>query len=104
MATSRKRRKAKAVRAKTRSKAGAKASTAAIPSTGAVTLDEARALARAKQPKLAMRAMRKGAAPALELRSYAGPPRLPLAPGNQRHPHVLLLPQPIFGGRRRSHR
>lgn len=44
-----------------------------------------------------------GAAPALELRSYAGPPRLPLAPGNQRHPHVLPPPQPIFGGRRRSH-
>ncbi len=35
----------------------------AAPSTGPVTLDEARALAQAKQPKLAMRAVRKTAAP-----------------------------------------
>lgn len=35
----------------------------AAPSTGPVTLEEARALAQAKQPKLAMRAVRKAAAP-----------------------------------------
>jgi hypothetical protein len=41
----------------------AAAKTKAAPSTGPVTLDEARALAQAKQPKLAMRAVRKTAAP-----------------------------------------
>jgi hypothetical protein len=35
----------------------------AAPSTGPVTLEEARALAQAKQPELAMRAVRKAAAP-----------------------------------------
>ena len=46
---------------KAATKAAAKAK--AAPSTGPVTLDEARALAQAKQPKLAMRAVRKTAAP-----------------------------------------
>ena len=40
-----------------------KATTKAAPATGPVTLDEARALAQAKQPKLAAHAMRKTAAP-----------------------------------------
>ena len=40
-----------------------KATTKAAPSTGPVTLDEARALARAKQPKLAAQAVRKAATP-----------------------------------------
>ena len=46
---------------KVATKAAAKAK--AAPDTGPVTLDEARALARAKQPKLAARAVRKTAAP-----------------------------------------
>jgi hypothetical protein len=55
----------KASSAKTRSaKTRARKATAKVaPSTGPVTLDEARALARAKQPKLAAQAVRKAAAP-----------------------------------------
>jgi hypothetical protein len=54
-------------RAKTRAKAIA-------PDTGPVTLDEAKALAQAKQPKLALRAVRKTAAP----------PASPAAVGSER--------------------
>ena len=62
MAALGKRRKARKVaRAKTGTKARTKKTIAA--DTGPVTLAEARALAQAKQPKLAMRAIRKGAAP-----------------------------------------
>jgi hypothetical protein len=57
MAASPKRRK---TRKTARPKSGAKAIAA---DTGPVTLAEARALARAKHPKLAARAMRKGAVP-----------------------------------------
>ncbi|MCK1511363.1 SGNH/GDSL hydrolase family protein [Bradyrhizobium sp. 190] len=54
----------KASRAKGRAgKVTAKAAAKSVPATGPVTLDEARALAQAKQPKLAMRAVRKTAAP-----------------------------------------
>jgi hypothetical protein len=57
MAAAAKRKRArKTTRAKVRSKTNA-------ADTGPVTLDEARALARAKRPKLAARAMRKDAAP-----------------------------------------
>jgi hypothetical protein len=51
----------KAVAKKATTKAAAKAK--AAPATGPVTLEEARALARAKQPKLAAQAVRKTAAP-----------------------------------------
>ena len=51
-------------RRKTRKTARPKARTKAIAAgTGPVTLAEAKALARAKHPKLAARAMRKGAVP-----------------------------------------
>src|SRR6478672_6423076 len=60
MAFSAKRRKARKAPAKARSKARAKSTAAVI---GPVTLDEARALARAKHPKQAMRAVRKSAMP-----------------------------------------
>jgi hypothetical protein len=51
-------------RPKTRPKARPKARAKAVaPDTGPVTLDEAKALAQAKQPKLALRAVRKTAAP-----------------------------------------
>lgn len=60
MAASRKRRKAKKARAKT----GPKTRTKTIATdTGPVTLAEAKALALAKQPTLAPRALRKGAVP-----------------------------------------
>lgn len=51
--------KGRAKKAATRAAVKAKA----VPDTGPVTLDEARALARAKQPKLAAQAVRKAAAP-----------------------------------------
>ncbi len=61
MATSGKRRKAKKA---PHSKTGPKTRTKAIAAdAGPVTLAEAKALAQAKQPKLAARAVRKGAAP-----------------------------------------
>ena len=60
MAASRKRRQAKKARAETGTKTRTK--TVAVD-TGPVTLAEAKALALAKQPKLAPRAMRKGAVP-----------------------------------------
>jgi hypothetical protein len=59
-ASSAKTRSAKTHAAKTRAR---KATAKVAPSTGPVTLDEARALARAKQPKLAAQAVRKAAAP-----------------------------------------
>ena len=57
--------KASAVKARTRKAAkGTRSRSKTIaPSEGPVTLEEARALAQAKQPKLAMRAVRKTAAP-----------------------------------------
>ena len=65
MATSGKRRKAKnATHSKTGTKTGTKTRTKTIAAdAGPVTLAEAKALAQAKQPKLAVRAVRKGAAP-----------------------------------------
>jgi hypothetical protein len=64
MAVSAKRRKVKVGRAKTGTKVRTKKYTKTIaPDTGPVTLAEARALAHAKQPKLAVRAVRKGALP-----------------------------------------
>ena len=65
MAASRKRTNAKKVaRAKMAAKARATKYTKTIAAnTGPVTLAEARALARAKQPELAVRAIRKGASP-----------------------------------------
>ena len=60
MAASRKRRQAKKARAETRTKTRIKTIAA---DTGPVTLAEAKALALAKQPKLAPRAIRKGAVP-----------------------------------------
>ena len=60
MAAPRTRKKAKKPgRPATKSKTRTKTAT----DTGPVTLAEAKALARAKQPKLALRAVRKGAAP-----------------------------------------
>ena len=55
-------RKASPTKARTKARAG-KATTKIAPDVGPVTLDEARALAQAKQPKLAARAVRKTAAP-----------------------------------------
>ncbi len=55
-------RKASPTKARTKVRAG-KATTKIAPDAGPVTLDEARALAQAKQPKLAARAVRKTAAP-----------------------------------------
>jgi hypothetical protein len=65
MARAAKRKKArKTAPVKARAKARAKTRAKAIaPATGPVTLDEAKALARAKQPKLALHAVRKTAAP-----------------------------------------
>jgi hypothetical protein len=65
MARAAKRKKAKKAAPVTpRAKKRVKTRTKAIaPDTGPVTLDEARALAQAKQPKLALRAVRKTAAP-----------------------------------------
>jgi hypothetical protein len=65
MARAAKRKKAKkAAPVKARAKTRPKTRTKAIaPDTGPVTLDEAKALAQAKQPKLALRAVRKTAAP-----------------------------------------
>ena len=65
MASSSKRRKARnAAPATGHTKSRAKASTKSVAAgTTPVTLDEAKALARAKQPKLAVRAVRKTAAP-----------------------------------------
>ena len=60
MAASGKRRKAKQV---ARAKKGAKIAKATAPDAGPVTLAEAKALAQAKDPKLAARAARKGVAP-----------------------------------------
>ena len=65
MAASGNRRKARKVaRTKPGTKVGIKKNIKTIAAdTGPVTLAEARALAQAKQPKLAVRAVRKGAAP-----------------------------------------
>jgi hypothetical protein len=65
MARAAKRKKAKkAAPVKARAKTRPKTRTKAIaPDTGPVTLDEAKALVQAKQPKLALRAVRKTAAP-----------------------------------------
>ena len=56
-------RKASRTKARTKARAAGKATTKIAPDVGPVTLDEARALAQAKQPKLAARAVRKTAAP-----------------------------------------
>lgn len=55
---------AKARSARARGKASSAKAAKAVPASGPVTLDEARALARGKQPKLAAHAMREATVPA----------------------------------------